>query len=148
MTAERHHPTEADKKVRERINWDLINSLATKPHPLLNIADDLEKQIRETPIAWTGEVFQEARSAHHLLDMVGIPRGDGYSSNVDCRTYVAITEIIGLRERLDRIAGWHARETADGGMVGDFCTECGERWPCETRRMADGTHEDLAGDAP
>ena len=46
-------------------------------------------------------------------------------------------------DRLQRIASWHSRETADGGMVGDFCIECGLRWPCETRRMADGTHEDL-----
>lgn len=46
-------------------------------------------------------------------------------------------------DRLQRIATWHTRETADGGMVGDDCAECGMRWPCETRRMADGTHEDL-----
>lgn len=45
-------------------------------------------------------------------------------------------------DRLQRIAAWHARETAPGGMVGDFCTECGTRWPCDTRRMADGTYED------
>lgn len=46
-------------------------------------------------------------------------------------------------DRLQRIAAWHSRETAEGGMVGDFCIECGHLWPCETRRMADGTHEDL-----
>jgi hypothetical protein len=44
---------------------------------------------------------------------------------------------------LDRIASWHSRETAEGGMVGDYCVCCGEIWPCETRRMADGSHEDL-----
>ena len=53
---------------------------------------------------------------------------------------------VNARERLDRIATWHARETGPGGMVGDYCTECGEHWPCDTRRMADGTHEDLKPD--
>lgn len=126
-----------------RTNFELIASLSDKPHPLLNIADDLEKQIRETPIAWTGEVFTHARNAHHLLDIVGIPQGKGYASDLDSRTWQAINLIVGLRNRLDRIASWHSRETADGGMVGDYCTECGEVWPCETRRMADGSYEDL-----
>ena len=133
------------------INYTLLGELATKPHPLLNIEDDLEAQIRSIPIAWTGEVFTEARTAHHLLDMVGIPHGEGYSSDLDARTWLAIAQIIKLRGQLDRIAAWHSRETADGGMVGDFCIECGDRWPCETRRMANGSHEDLtnpAGDTP
>lgn len=132
------------------INFDLLQRLAEKPHPLLNIAEDLEKQIRETPIAWTGEVFQEARTAHHLLDIVGIPHGKGYAQDLDARTWQAINLIITLRGQLDRITSWHSRETADGGMVGDYCNECGEIWPCDTRRMADGSHEDLgesAGDA-
>jgi hypothetical protein len=125
------------------INYTLLAELATKPHPLLNIADDFEKQIREIPLAWTGEVFQKARSAHHLLDIVGIPHGEGYAQDLDARTWQAINLIITLRGQLGRIAAWHARETADGGMVGDYCVECGEHWPCETRRMADGSHEDL-----
>lgn len=127
------------------INYDLLRRLAEKRHPLLNIADDFEKQIRETPSAWLGEVFTEARTAHHLLDMVGIPQqaGGHYSSDLDARTWLAINEIINLGDRLDRIASWHSRETAQGGMVGDYCNECLERWPCETRRMADGSHEDL-----
>ena len=45
-------------------------------------------------------------------------------------------------ERLDRIAGWHARESGPAGSVGDYCTECGGFWPCPTRRMADGTYVD------
>lgn len=45
-------------------------------------------------------------------------------------------------ERLDRIASWHSRETGPAGMVGDFCTECQQRWPCDTRRMAEGTYVD------
>lgn len=128
-----------------RINFDLLHELATKPHPLLNIAEDFEAQIREIPIAWTGEVFTQARTAHHLLDLVGISQqAEGhYSGDLDARTWLAINELITLRGQLDRIASWHSRETADGGMVGDYCTECGHRWPCETRRMADGSHEDL-----
>jgi hypothetical protein len=128
------------------INYSLLTRLATKPHPLLNIADDFEKQIREIPLAWVGEVFTEARTAHRLLDMVGIPQqaGGHYSSDLDARTWLAVIALIKARGQLDRIASWHSRETAEGGMVGDFCVECGERWPCETRRMADGSHEDLA----
>lgn len=45
-------------------------------------------------------------------------------------------------DRLQRISTWHSRETGPAGLVGDFCTECGERWPCDTRRMADGTYVD------
>jgi hypothetical protein len=51
--------------------------------------------------------------------------------------------LLGAREQLDRIASWHSRETAEGGLVGDWCNECSHKHPCETRRMADGTHEDL-----
>jgi len=126
------------------INYNLLQDLSNKAHPLLNICDDWQAQVRQTPPSWIGEVFQEARTAHHLLDMVGIPYGTGYAQDLDSRTYLAITALIDARGRLDRIAGWHSRETADGGMVGDFCNDCDQRWPCQTRRMADGTHEDLA----
>jgi hypothetical protein len=30
-------------------------------------------------------------------------------------------------------------------MVGDLCTECGTKWPCDTRRLADGTYVDPDG---
>jgi hypothetical protein len=132
--------------VAKPINYELLKQLATRPHPLLNIAEDFEKQIRDIPPAWTGEVFTQARTAHHLLDLASIPQRDEghvYASDLDSRTWLAVAELGSLRNRLDRIATWHSRETADGGMVGDFCNECGERWPCETRRMADGSHEDL-----
>ena len=130
----------------EKINYRLLERLAVRPHPLLNIAEDFETQIREIPLAWTGEVFTEARTAHHLLDMIGIPHGEGYAQHLDARTWQAVMAVNGLRDRLDRISMWHSRETAEGGMVGDFCVECGLRWPCETRRMADGSHKDLAGE--
>lgn len=34
--------------------------------------------------------------------------------------------------RLARIREAHAREIADGGMVGEYCIECGWAWPCAT----------------
>ncbi len=133
------------------INYDLLARLAAKPHPLLNIAEDFEKQIREIPISWTAEVFEQARTAHHLLDMVGIPQcldGRYYASDLDSRTWQAIMLIIKMRGQLDRITAWHVRETAEGGMVGDYCIGCGEIWPCDTRKMSDGSHEDLSTTAP
>lgn len=45
-------------------------------------------------------------------------------------------------DRLQRIANWHTRETGPAGTVGNYCTECGTRWPCDTRRMAEGTYDD------
>lgn len=45
-------------------------------------------------------------------------------------------------DRLQRISSWHSRETGPGGMVGDYCAECGCRWPCDTRRIADGTYDE------
>jgi hypothetical protein len=118
--------------------------LSTKPHRLLNIADDFEMQIRETPLAWTGEVFMQARSVHHLLDLVKIPAEPGYPSNLDARTYLAVRRIQDAEERLARIESWHSREAGPAGMVGDCCVECGDQWPCDTRRMADGTYVDDA----
>lgn len=51
-------------------------------------------------------------------------------------------------DRLQRIASWHSRESGPGGLVGDYCIECGTRWPCDTRRMADGVYEDPNSDRP
>jgi hypothetical protein len=124
------------------INYELLARLGTQAHPLLLIADDFEKQIREIPLAWVGEVFQEARTSHHLLDLVKIPHGTSYENDLDSRTYLAVRRIQELEERLDRIIAWHSRETAPGGMVGDFCVECGLRSPCDTRQMAEGNYND------
>lgn len=117
------------------INWTLINELATKSHPLLYVQDDH----RHDCCPYDGETQQQARTVHHLLDIVGTPRGVGYSSDVDVRTYLLVAETLELRERLSRISDWHSRETGSSGMVGDFCTKCGEIWPCDTRRMTDGS---------
>jgi hypothetical protein len=45
-----------------------------------------------------------------------------------------------LKERLERIADWHSRETGPSGLVGNLCIECERLWPCDTRRMADGSY--------
>jgi hypothetical protein len=124
------------------INWALIQALATNPHPALHIADRDEGDLP----TGVGEVLMEARATQHLLDLIGIPSGLGtaYASHIDARTYLAIRKVIDLGERLDRIATWHSRETGPGGMVGDFCVTCEGRWPCDTRRMAEGTYTDEA----
>lgn len=61
-------------------------------------------------------------------------------------TYGDIAALVRMQldnsERLDRITTWHARETGPAGTVGDYCTECAHRWPCPTRKMADGTWTD------
>jgi hypothetical protein len=139
MTASWRMTGDQAEKHRASINWPLLERLAEKDHALANI----KAEQQELPMG-VGEALQDARVAHHLLDLVGIPYGTGaYDSHLDARTWQAVIKLQKLGEQLDRIAAWHSRETAAGGMVGDFCTGCGYRWPCETRRMADGTHEDL-----
>lgn len=79
------------------IDYDLLAVLTTRKHPLLNIEDDFEKQIADIPLSWVGEVFTEARNAHHLLDMAQIPHGRGYANDLDSRTYLAVMELIDRR---------------------------------------------------
>lgn len=133
------------------INWTLIMSLATKPHKHLSIVDGAQYGLMVNGVFdgacnGVGEVMQQARIAQHLLDLAGVPEGKGDGANIDARVYLLVTQVRQLREQLSRIAGWHARESGPHGMVGDLCTECGEVWPCDTRRMADGTYVDE--DAP
>ena len=85
----------------------------------------------------------EAKAVHHLLDLADVPRGYSMDTrDIDARTLLAVRGMMTLRERLARISGWHARETGPAGTVGDYCTECGHKWPCDTRRMADGVYAD------
>jgi hypothetical protein len=131
------------------INFPLLTKLAAKPHKHLNIVAAgrygvMVDGVFDTGNDGIGEVMEEARAVQHLCDLAGISEGLGYSAHIDARVYLLLVDRMQLRERLDRIATWHSRESGPGGMVGDYCTECGERWPCDTRRMADGTHEDLA----
>lgn len=68
---------------------------------------------------------------------------DGGTSRLTYGDLAQLAERLGVfGERLDRITSWHARESGPGGMVGDYCRECGNRWPCDTRRMAEGTYVD------
>lgn len=132
------------------INWTLINDLATKPHKHLNIVKDAEYGLMVNGVfdrahCGVGEVMEEARTVQHLLDLAGIPEGHSYSAHIDARVYLLLAETLKLRERMSRIAGWHSRETEPGGMVGDCCTECGDIWPCDTRRMTDGKYVDDDG---
>lgn len=123
------------------INWALTQELMLKPHPLLNDAIDVSTLPDEL---WgVGEVLTEAKVVHHLLDLAGVPQRYSIDTqDVACRTLIAILGMGALRERLGRISDWHARETGPAGTVGDYCVECGHRWPCDTRQMADGLYVD------
>lgn len=127
------------------ISWDLLRELHDKPHPLFHDRHDLPDDL------WTvQEVLCSAITVHHLLDLAGVPhRYSLDTADIGSRTLIAVLGILTLRERLDRIAGLHARETGPAGMVGDFCVECGHRWPCETERITGGadTDPDSEGEA-
>lgn len=134
------------------VNWELLKELAEKPHPLydpfrlitLLMADHPQ------PVTVPGltasnlvEALDDVLVSHHLLDLIGVPHGYGIDTrDISARTLVAVLGHMELDKRLDRIAGWHARETGQPGTVGDYCICCGDRWPCDTRRMADGTYVD------
>jgi hypothetical protein len=90
------------------------------------------------------EIAQEIENVQQVLDVAGIPDGlPQGKGDADWRAAEAVMRLIDARERLGRIADNHARETADGGMVGDFCVECNWRWPCPTYRFANGDADTL-----
>jgi hypothetical protein len=67
--------------------------------------------------------------------MIAYATEDGGVNGVTYGDIAAVVRInIDGRERLERIATWHVRESG-----ARRCTECGHVWPCDTRRMADGT---------
>jgi hypothetical protein len=115
-----------------KINFALLTELRFKPHP----------HIRDIPfptgvhIGWA-EIADEAKAAHHLLDLAGIANAQGYDGDLDARTWQLVVKAQQLDGIHDRLRTWHARET-EGGMVGDYCVECGSRWPCDTIRLLDG----------
>jgi hypothetical protein len=121
------------------INWPLIERLKDKPHPNVNGPPDGPPDL-PTHI---GEALMKQRIAHHLLDLADIPLGEGYAQDIDGRVYLAIYKILEQGERLARLASWHSRITGPAGTFDDYCARCSERWPCEDRRMADGTHDDI-----
>lgn len=129
------------------VNWDLIQDLAKKPHRNINIVEGeqyglMVDGVFDNCCNGVNEVMFETRAVHHLCDLAGIPVGEGYASDVDARVFLLLRAVNDLRDRMARIGSWHSRETTDGGMVGDFCNECGHTWPCDTSRMADGTYVD------
>ena len=125
------------------MNWELLKELYDRPHPLIRDTDT-------TGLHYSiAEVLHEAKVVHHLLDLADVPPGYGMDTcDIDARTLIAVRGMMTLRERLARISGWHARETGPAGTVGDFCVECDHRWPCDSRRMADGTYGDDGETAP
>lgn len=94
-------------------------------------------------VGWL-ELAREAENAQQLLDFAGIPDGNPQGrGDVDWRTAEAVLRLTDAQGRLSAIAAAHARETAPGGMVGDFCIECDRRWPCPTYLHANGDRSTL-----
>lgn len=89
-------------------------------------------------VGWL-ELGQEAEYAQQILDFAGVPDGEPQGKgDLDWRVAVAAIRLLEAESRLATIADAHARETAGGGMVGDYCVECGCRHPCPTYRWASG----------
>jgi hypothetical protein len=127
------------------VTWALLKELADKPHPLIRVDDSVTSGLHYGVV----EVLYAAKVVHHLLDLADVPRGYSMDTrDIDARTLLAVRGVMTLRERLARISAWHARETGPAGTVGDFCICCGDRWPCDTRRMADGVYTDPEDDEP
>jgi hypothetical protein len=129
------------------VNYELLQRLVVKPHKHLNIIEGAQYGLMidgnfDHCFHGVGEVMEEARAVQHLCDMAGIPEGEGYSAHIDARVFLLMLRMNKALDRLGRIASWHSRETGSGGMVGDFCTDCGNRWPCDTHLMAMGTYVD------
>ena len=94
-------------------------------------------------VGWL-EIAQEVENVQQLMDHLGIPDGlPQGKGDADWRVAEVVLRLSDATERLSRIALNHQRETADGGMVGDFCVECNWRWPCPTYRFANGDGDAL-----
>jgi hypothetical protein len=117
------------------INWSLLDRYRRRRHPL----HDFEMDEHECTLG-VREVMDQIGSAHHLLDLAGIPKewlGQQQDvSDLDARVYRLVMLMLDLDARLNRIKNVHARETTPGGMVGDYCVECGLAWPCVSRQLA------------
>ena len=79
--------------------------------------------------------------------VAAVATSDGHTTHL---TYGHLRELLTAAyqagDQLQRISSWHSLEAGEGGLVGKYCVECGHLWPCDSRRMADGTHEDLAAE--
>jgi hypothetical protein len=118
------------------INWTLLQELKAKPHPLLN-----DVPLPDNVHVGVGEVMDEAKVAHHLLDIAQIPhsRDDSvYSSDLDARTFQLVAAWSDQNNLLGDIAGLHQQGTGPHGTVSGCCAECERPWPCDTKRIIDG----------
>lgn len=124
---------------REQVPWGILQAFYGRSHPLIRDADP-DGVDKDLDYGFT-ELLYEAKAVHHLLDLAGVPQGYGIdTTDIDCRTLLAVMAMGNLRERLARISARHAREAGPAGTVGDDCAECGQPWKCGTRRMADGEY--------
>lgn len=119
-------------------DWKLINYLSKQPHPSLReipLPHVLHSEIGEL-IYGVDEALQEARTAHHLLDLAGVPRGEGDAGHLDAR----VLQLMRRGQRLERIETMHQPDrNCDGhGGVSGYCVECGWPWPCVTAEAASG----------
>lgn len=93
--------------------------------------------------ARVGVIVGRFRDMDPSLAVAAVADGDGGITRL---TYGDLCDLLSAAyeagDRLQRISTWHSRETGPGGMVGDYCVECAEVWPCDTRKMADGTYTD------
>lgn len=93
-------------------------------------------------IGWL-EMGQEMENAQQILDIAGVPDGLGQGpGDLDWRVAEMYLDLHDAQTALSDIAAWHARETAGGGMVGDYCVECEKQWPCPTYRRVHGLGPD------
>lgn len=120
----------------------MINYLASQPHAHLRevpLPHILHSDAGE-PIYGVDEALQEARTAHHLCDLAGIPGGQGDSARIDAR--VAI--LARATKRLQRLAELHQPDRNCDGHGGNsgYCAECGCAWPCESARIAAGERDE------
>lgn len=123
------------------VNWELLQLLQAKPHKLIR---DIDTAGLHYGIV---ELLCEAKVVHHLLDLIDVPHRYGMDTrDIASRTLIAVRGTLTLRERHARISARHARETGPAGTVGDYCIECGHPWPCDSRRMADGTYTEEEAD--
>jgi hypothetical protein len=115
------------------INWTLLQELQVKPHPL----------IRDVPLpdnvhVGVAEILQQAKVAHHLIDMAGLDEPEewwSYAANLDARVFRLVAAYLAAECIFGRLETIHRQETGDHGMVSGLCVECGADWPCETRRI-------------
>ena len=93
--------------------------------------------------ARVGLICGRFRDAPDDATIAAVATADGGAAHL---TYGDLRELLTAAfdagDRLKRIADWHFRETGSAGIIGDYCTECDRCWPCDTRRIADGTYTD------